>query len=518
MEKKEKAKKVKAEKPEKKGKSFKETVTLMFRKKWLTSTTQTALLVAILIAIFIAINLFAQSKDLPEIDVTENKIYTLSDASKEAIGKISQDVKIYIYGYEDGDTIVSFVKQYAKANDHITYEILTEENNLAKVQEFELESGYQIIILETEDSSKIIDTSYEFYSYDYTTGQEVDLTEQCLTNSLLAITAESKPKVYFTTGHNEYSLDSELGVLSTYLGNESYDASSVNLLTTGAVPEDCNLLVIMAPVKDFLESEVDAVLAYINKGGNLIITSDVGNIDESYPNLTKIYDVYGVTMENKGYIYETDTSKTANSYPNIFMPDVSSSNNITSDIYSDGGQIWLVYAGRITFKSDEELTALNVTKEELLASSEDSLFITDLTQSAAVAANSAEKGKSTIAALVTKTITPATEATDDTEATDAVESQLMIMANSSFITDYKVEQLSSQYPVSYLGNNKDFMLNAISELTSREDTLKIRKDMSTSTYQPTDEQHLIVLLIIFSVPVAIILLGIIVWNVRRRKR
>lgn len=497
---------------EKPAKSFTETVALMLRKKWLTNTAQTVLLILILVAAFIAINVFAQKLDLPEIDVTANKIYTLSDASKSAIEKINKDVKIYIYGFEEDNTLVDFAKQYTRANKHISYEILTEESNLAKVQEFDLTSGYQIVVLETADSSKVIDASYEFYSYDYETGQEVDLTEQSLTNSLLAITAENKPKVYFTTGHEEYSLESELGVLATYLGNESYEPESVNLVTTGTVPEDCNLLVIMAPVKDFLETEVNAVLDYINKGGNIIITSDVGNLSETYPNLTRVYDAYGVTMENKGYIYETDNQKIAANYPNIFSPEISSTNNITTDIYSDKGQIWLIYAGRLTFKSDEELTALNVTKEDLLTSSENALYVKDLSTSAANVADSSEAGKSVIASLLTKTITP------EGEGVEAVQSQAMIMANSSFITDYKVEQLSSTYPISYLGNNKDFMLNTISELTSRENTLKIRKDMSTSTYEPTQEQHTIVLIIIFSVPIIIILAGIVVWNVRRRKK
>lgn len=497
---------------EKPSKSFIETVTLMLRKKWLTNTAQTVLLILILIAAFIAINVFAQKLDLPEIDVTANKIYTLSDDSKKAVEKINKDVKIYIYGFEEGNTLIDFVKQYTKANNHISYEILTEESNLAKVQEFDLTSGYQIVVLETADSSKIIDASYEFYSYDYETGQEVDLTEQSLTNSLLAITAENKPKVYFTTGHDEYGLESDLGVLATYLGNESYEPVSVNLLTVGTVPEDCNLLVIMAPVKDFLESEVNVILDYINKGGNMIITTDVGNLSETYPNLTKVYDTYGVTMENKGYIYETDNQKIAANYPIVFSPEMSSTHNITSDIYSDKGQIWLIYAGRLSFKSDDELKTLNVTKEDLLTSSEKALYVKDLSTSPENVADSAETGKCVIASLVTKTITPAGE------GTEAVQSQAMIMANSSFITDYKVEQLSSTYPISYLGNNKDFMLNTISELTSRENTLKIRKDMSTSTYEPTQEQHTIVLIIIFSVPIIIILAGIVVWNVRRRKK
>lgn len=500
-------------KSEKPKKSFKETVTLMIRKKWLSNTTQTILLVAVLIAVFIAINLYVQSLDLETIDVTKNKIYTLSDSSKDVIKNIDKDVMIYLYGIEDGSTLADFVKQYARVNDHIKWEILTEESNLAKVQEFDLSSGYEIIVVECEGASKIIDTSYEMYSYDYTTGQEVDLTEQTLTNSILAITTDEKPKVYFTTGHEEYSLNSELGVLATYLKNEAYEASSVNLLTEGKVPDDCDLLVIMAPVKDFMEQEVESVLAYINNGGDLIITSDVGNLAETYPNLQRVYDQYGTTLNHSGYVYETNSKYALSNYPNIFMPQVSSSNDITSDIYTDGtSTLWLVYAGRLNFVSDAELEALNVKRDDILYSTDQALFVADLTQSAAEAANSAEVSKSVISSVMTKTIK---EAEGENEA---IESTAVFIANASFITDYKVEQLSQTYPISYLANNKDFMLNSIASLTKKENTLKIRKDMSSSTYTATEEQHRVVLTIIFAVPIVIIASGIVVWHLRRRKR
>lgn len=496
---------IKSEKKPKK--SFRETVALMIRKKWLSNTTQTVLFVAVLVAIFIAINVYIQSLDLEMIDVTKNKIYTLSDSSKDVIKNIDKDITIYLYGIEDGSLLANFVNKYSKENEHIKVNFLTEESNLAKVQEYDLKSGYEIIVIECNGSSKIIDTSYELNSYDNVTGQEVDLTEQTLTNSILAIATDQKPKIYFTEGHDEYSLNSEMGVLATYLQNEAYVASSVNLLTEGKVPDDCNLLVIMAPVKDFMEQEVESVLDYINNGGNLILSSDVGNLNETYPNLQKVYNEYGVTLNHTGYVYETDSSYALSNYPNIFMPHVSYSNDITTDIYTDGtGTLWLVYAGRLEFVSDEQLKALNITRDDILKSSDDALFVTNIAQSAEEAAKSAEKGQSVISSVLTKTVKP------------DIESTAVIIANASFITDYKIEQLSSSYPISYLGNNRDFMLNSMAYLTKKENTLKIRKDMSSSTYAPTEEQHRIVMIIIFVIPILIIFSGVVVWNLRRRKR
>lgn len=501
------------EKDKKPKKSFKETVTLMIRKKWLSNTAQTILFVAILVAVFLAINLYVQSLELETIDVTKNKIYSLSDASVEAIKKIDKDITINLYGIEEGSTLANFAKKYEKLNDHIKVEFLSESTNLEKVQKYDLSSGYEIVVLECGDSSKIIDASYEFYSYDSVTGQEVDLTEQTLTNSILAIGTDDKPNVYFTTGHQEYSLDSELGLLATYLKNEAYIASSVNLLTAGSVPEDCDLLVIMSPVNDFMEQEVEAVLNYINNGGDLIIASDVGNIAETYPNLTRVYSEYGVTLNHTGYVYESDTTRALANYPNIFMPSVSPSNEITEDIYLEGGSsLWLVFAGRLEFLTDDKLAELNVERDDLLVSSDTAMFITDISKSAEEAAKSAIGGQSVISAEMTKTIKPA----EGEES--AVESKAVFIANASFITDYKVQELSSSYPISYLANNRDFMLNSVASLTKKENTLKIRKDMSTSTYAPTDHEHAVVMTIIFAVPVVIIILGIVVWQLRRRKR
>ena len=493
-------------------KTISERVSLFLRKRCLNNGIETALIICILVGAFISLNLYVDTLDLKDIDVTANKIYTLSDASKDIIKNIDEDIKIYLFGYTEDDTLTDFVKQYVDTNNHISYEILTKESNPAKYQEFDLQDGYSIVILETGDSSKIIDASSEFYSYDYTTGQEVDLTEQTLTNSILGITSEEKPKVYFLTGHEELGLSTEMGTINTYLANESYTSESLNLISTGAVPEDCNLLLILNPQNDFTEVEAQAIKDYINKGGDIIFTADTNTkaVAEN-PNIQSILDLYGANLQNNGYIIEQDAEKIASSYPNIIIPEISSSNSITSEIYSDG-YILIPSAGRVTFKSDDELSNLKVSKEVIANSSSNSLFITDLNSDIYTATQTAEEGEQTIAALATKTIS------EETEENEAVTSKMLIIANTIFASDYSVEGVSSNYPISYIANNKDFMLNSIANLTEKDDVLKVRKDMSTSTYAPTQKENTIVLTIIFAVPVLIILIGIFVGIYRKRKR
>ena len=48
--------------------------------------------------------------------------------------------------------------------------------------------------------------------------------------------------------------------------------------------------------------------------------------------------------------------------------------------------------------------------------------------------------------------------------------------------------------------------------------ITIRKDTETSAYTVTQSQNIIILSIIFAIPVMIIIVGIIVWQVRRRRK
>ena len=118
-----------------------------------------------------------------------------------------------------------------------------------------------------------------------------------------------------------------------------------------------------------------------------------------------------------------------------------------------------------------------------------------------------EEGKATVGALLTKKVD------DDTT------SKLIVYSNNVFITNMQISINNQYYLYAYeFYNNEDLALNSISYLTDREDTILIRKDTETSTYTVTENQQRIILAIIFAVPALIIIAGIIIWQVRRRKK
>ena len=87
-----------------------------------------------------------------------------------------------------------------------------------------------------------------------------------------------------------------------------------------------------------------------------------------------------------------------------------------------------------------------------------------------------------------------------------------------FVTDMQLSIGNNYVAVYQLYNNEDLALNSIAYLTDRDDTIMIRKNTEVTTYTVTDSQQTIILTIIFAVPVLIIIAGIVVWQVRRRKK
>ena len=93
-------KKSKKEKKEKKSNKF---VQIM-KKKWLIDGTKTTILVLLILAVFFAISFTMQKLDLTPIDLSKDKLYTLTDESKEKVKNIDKDVNIYFVGFSEDDS------------------------------------------------------------------------------------------------------------------------------------------------------------------------------------------------------------------------------------------------------------------------------------------------------------------------------------------------------------------------------------------------------------------------------
>lgn len=521
-EKKEKIdKKVKGAKPEKTNKKEKiqedkkpNKLVEIIKKKWLINGTKTFLLVAIIIAIFIAINIIMQKLELAPLDFTQEKLYTLTEESKERVKNIDKNVNIYFIGYSDEDSTVDLAKQYKKTNEKIVAEAIDINNRPDLANKYGIESGTQGIIVECGEKSKVL-TASDLVTYDTSTYETISIAEEKLTSSIVSVTSNKIPKVYFLTGYSEFVLTQNMNYLNMYLQNEINEIDTLNILTTGKVPNDCDTLVITTPSRDFDEMATQAIMDYIQAGRNILWLNAAVTSQKDMTNVNKILATYGVKPFEAGIIRETDASKMVTNSPDLILPDVQYA-TVTKDLYNTTGMVF-INATKINIDVDK-LEELNVKETDLLLASKSSYFRTNFNIQSDNASEGEEKGTFVVGAELEKTIQEAKEATEEAEATSAITSKLIIYGENYFISDYPLNQNSQYAAIQLAVYNKDVVLNSIAYLVDREEDITARKSTGTVTYTATEQQDTIIRVIIFAVPIVIIIAGIVVWQVRRRKK
>ena len=358
-----------------------------------------------------------QQLELTPLDFSAEKLYTLTDESKEKVKDINKHVDVYFVGYSEDDSTLDLAKQYHKANEKINVEAVSVDSRPDLAEKYGIQSGDVSIIVECGEKFKVLSTN-DLVSYDINTYESYSVAEEKLTASIMQISTDDVPKVYFLTGYSDFTLSYAMQYLNMYLQNEINEIASLDILSEGKVPDDCDTLVITTPSSDFDELTTNAIIDYINSGRNILWLNSVVSQEQNFPNVNKILAMYGVNPFEVGGIRETDSSKMVYDSPDLIMPEVGY-HTITEDIIN--GLIFL-NATKINLVDDTALEELNVTETDILTTSEDSYFRTNFSNSNANKSDEDEAGPFLVGAELEKTITEANEETGE----QAVTSKLII--------------------------------------------------------------------------------------------
>lgn len=478
----------------------------IIKNKWLIKGTTTIALVLIVIACYILLNWAVEKINIEDLDFTEKKLYSLSDETKDKLKNLDKDITIELINLSEYDYLKEYANKYTQVTDRIKIEEIDDLSSRADLMsEYNLEASDSLIVVKTGDKEKKLSIS-DLYTYEYTnsTYEQVDKTEEALTNAIVEITLDEKPQIYILSGKTFYQTDQALSSIIAKLKSDSNEVEYLDILSKGSVPEDCDCLMITTLEKDITELERDKIIEYIKKGGKIMMLTSQNILEVDTPNFDQVLSQYGITI-GYGAIFEQDSAKILQGMPECVITDANAS--FMSDIDMTM-KMCFVDAGKIQFADEDKLTELGVEYETIAQTGEKSFVRTNFDINSYTRTDSdGEEGASIVGALVTKNIS------------DDVKSELIIYSNEICASDMPL-QISGQY-YTYakdLYNNQDVILNSISHLTERTDTITIRKTGENERYTVTEQQDAIIKTIIFVVPVIIIGIGIVVWQVRRRKK
>lgn len=478
----------------------------IIKKKWLRDKFLTILLIAIIFAIYFGANYGINKLNLSDIDLTTDKIYSISESTVSKISGIDEKVTIQLINLSNYLYLVDFANKYTQVNSNIKVEQISDLSSRPDLMtEYSLDATDTLIVIKTEEREDLL-TLYDLYTYDYTTYEEIDLTEEAITNAIVGVTIEDKPNIYFLEGHSYYT-DDYFYTIKNDIQSEANNVDKINILVKGQIPEDCDCLVITTLKEDITELERDKIIEYINKGGKILLLTDPNIMEATLTNYKQVLDLYGISVSD-AILFEQNENKIMAGFPEFILSEVSTNTPIAQNINMNMN-ICVIDAGKIEFKDEETLSNLGVTYQTIAQTSDSAFLRSNLQISTASKTNQdVDAGNSIIGALVTKTLE------------NGENSELIIYSNAIFATDQQIPIDQSYYYYTYAvatANNRDVVLNSISYLTQRTDTITIRKNHDSVNYTVTESQNRIILIIIFIVPVLIIIAGIVIWQVRKRK-
>lgn len=209
---------------------------------------------ALAVAVAITVNLLVGQ--LPEtwtqFDMSGSGIYDITDTSRDYLADLTEDVEIHVLASEESlDTrITRFLSLYQDLSDHLTVEY-TDPNVFPSVlTTYGVDANTIVVTCEAtgrQESFSIDEIiGYDIMSYYmYGVQSETDFdAEGLLTSAVDLVLRGTTRTLYQLEGHQETALPD---TVTEQLDKAHLAVESLNLLTAGAVPEACDVLVINAP-------------------------------------------------------------------------------------------------------------------------------------------------------------------------------------------------------------------------------------------------------------------------------
>ncbi len=227
-------------------------------------------------------------------DWSANEKYSVGEISEEILKGLETDVEII--GLFDKDTdqtytdIQLLLSEYqGKSAGKLTVRYVDPDTNPTLIAELDPDGYYELsdnmfaVYCPATQKVKVVEQTDIFdYQYDQTTYQSylAGITaEESFTGAIKYVISENTPVLYFTTGHDELSFESNYSMAVSAMQNNNFNVAELELLNLSEIPEDCAALVMAEPTKDITQGEKSLISNYLEAGGSLLVIAGFSNTD-----------------------------------------------------------------------------------------------------------------------------------------------------------------------------------------------------------------------------------------------
>lgn len=240
---------------------------------------KTGLTVLLVLAVYVLSGVVAvlatQRWDL-KIDLTEEKLYTLSEETQAVLEQLESPVVITVMNSHQEYPIVprNLLERYARGGNSVRVRWCDPYLEPLTVRAYE-EAGYRVelndLMVEAGgrcEQLKLTDL-YELSS----DGTQVTAikAEQAITSAIANTARTQKDLVLFTDGHGE-----QPGASLMELIEENHFETAYTTLSVLGIEDRARLLCICDPERDFTAEDIAQVEAFLNRGGSVLVFLEPG--------------------------------------------------------------------------------------------------------------------------------------------------------------------------------------------------------------------------------------------------
>lgn len=454
----------------------------------------TGILLMIVLTVVVNLGLNYVPEQYSSFDLTENRLYALTDETKAFLSGLSEDITIYVLAEEGaGDADFSkTLERMADQSGHIKIKYVSPAKNPNFYQNYtETQPSTGSLIVEGEKRSTEVDygdiytyeMDYSTYSYQ-TTGYD---GEGQTVSAIAYVTTEDMPVFYAIGGHGELELEEKFVNTIT---KENASCETLMLYSVDEIPEDAQGVILNAPTSDYSKEDAEKIIAYLQKGGNALIVSTM--TEGEMTNFKSILDFYGIT-EVDGTIVEQDRNYYYQN-PYYLFPEIASA-EVTASLADS-----LVFAPFSKGLSYDDDTMGEVLYTPLLTTSGSAFSKTDITDN-----TDYSKGANDIDGPFTVSV----EVEKSTE--DGGTSHAYVVGGESLFTSLADDMAP--------GNNVKLFSSMISMLADHESSVAVPvKSLSMPNLVfKAQTAYIAAVLCVIVIPLATLAAGLMIWLRRRRR-
>ena len=233
--------------------------------------SSTLLSILFFTAISILLYWIAYQNDNWRLDVTETGEFSPPAETVELLREVNEPIHVIgFYTVNLGgqrDQARTILESLSAASNNISYEFQDPETNPLLAQQYDLNFDGTLVFVKNQNQP------------DEIFAKANSLTDRDIHAALLQVVNPVDKKLYVITGHGEPAIDNfnaeGMATMVGLLEDQGFNIEPLSLFTAGQVPEDASMIALIGPRSPLDESEVDALIQYVEDGGALFVARDV---------------------------------------------------------------------------------------------------------------------------------------------------------------------------------------------------------------------------------------------------